>query len=100
MFSWFHDSSSCGKEGVLAVDVGVLKEHKRFPGDKVRWIPDAEWALNKLKGHFKLYIICHVDPHEEPRLREELRGSFVVKYIPEERWFFVYERHDKVDVMK
>ena len=87
---------------LLATDIGgVLKEHKRFKGDdQVRWIKHAEWALSKLAKRRKLYIISHVKPENTERLRNMLRGTFVERYIPEERWHFVHERYHKIYIMQ
>jgi len=90
------------KKRLLATDVGgVLKEHRRFPGDeKVRWVPKSKWALKKLCKKRKLYIISYVRPGRSDLLRKTLRASFVPDYIPEKRWHFVHSRPAKIDIMK
>ena len=86
----------------LATDVGgVLKRHKRDKDDtEVRWMPGSKWALSKLSKRRTLYIISHVTPDQKENLKSILRSSFVPRYIPEERWFFVYNRMDKIRVME
>lgn len=98
-------ASQLGQETIkkpsLATDVGgVLKRHQEDHNAPPEWLPHAESSLKKLSEHYILYIISHVKEENEDRLRQNLRDSFVIDYIPEDRWFFVRERECKVEVMK
>jgi hypothetical protein len=84
----------------IATDVGgVLKERKCNDSDPTIWIKGAREALHRLSKHNEMYIISHVRPENEEKLKDMLRHSFVPRYIPEKRWFFVYEREKKLEVM-
>jgi len=88
----------------MGIDVGgVLKEHSHesnLHDGETRWVPKAEWALKRLHKIRKLYIISRVHPGHTNAMRNLLRNSFVIKYIPESRWFFVPQRIDKVTIMQ